>query len=272
MKKRKRHATDPPNHERWLISYADFITLLFAFFVVLYASSRVDQVRVVEMASALRTAFQELGLFTPQARNVNLQPSPTAYAGREAALRGAIGLSQGVADPASLVALKQRLTKILGPEIAKHEIGLRFGRGGLIISLEELGFFDSGSAKLRPGSEATLNRIALALRPLPNEISIEGHTDNVPIHNSLFASNWDLSTARAVEIVRLFITQYQFSPERLSAAGYSQYHPIASNSTPQGRQLNRRVDVVVKARQKSAHGTSIAADQPLAVNPPAGQK
>lgn len=248
MKKRKRQAADQVNHERWLISYADFITLLFAFFVVLYASSRVDQHRVVEMASALRTAFQELGLFTPQSRNVNLQPDQTAYPGRKAALRGAVGLSEGVADPASLVALKHQLSTMLAPEIAKHEIGLRFGRGGLIISLEELGFFDSGSAKLRPGSEATLNRIALSLRPLQNDISIEGHTDNIPIHNGQYASNWDLSAARAVEIVRLFITQYQFPPERLSAAGYSEYHPIAANSTPQGRQLNRRVDVVVKAR------------------------
>jgi chemotaxis protein MotB len=271
VRKRKQQGNGQ-SHERWLISYADFITLLFAFFVVLYASSRVDQVRVVEMASALRTAFQELGLFTPQARNVNLEPTPTAYPGRQAALRGAVGLSQGIADPASLVALKQRLTKILGPEIAKHEIGLRFGRGGLIISLEELGFFDSGSAMLRPGSEATLNRIALALRPLPNDLSIEGHTDNVPIHNSLFASNWDLSAARAVEIVRLFITQYQFSPERLSAAGYSEYHPIASNSTPEGRQLNRRVDVVVKALPKSAHAADIASNRPTSVIPPVGQK
>lgn len=270
MKKRKRQP-DHTNHERWLISYADFITLLFAFFVVLYASSRVDQYRVVEMATALRTAFQELGLFTPQDRTVNLQPDPTAYPGRKAALRGAIGMSEGVADPASLVALKQRLTKMLGPEIAKHEIGLRFGRGGLVISLEELGFFDSGSAQLRPGSEATLNRIALALRPLQNDISIEGHTDNIPIHNSQYASNWDLSSARAIEIVRLFITQYQFVPQRLSAAGYSEYHPIASNDTPQGRQLNRRVDVVVKARFP-AKVADTAPVLPPGVSPPVGQK
>ena len=271
MKKRRRRATEHVNHERWLISYADFITLLFAFFVVLYASSRVDQHRVVEMATALRSAFQELGLFTPQARDVNLQPDQTAFPGRKSALRGAVGLSQGVADPASLVALKHQLSAMLAPEISKHEIGLRFGRGGLIISLEELGFFDSGSAQLRPGSEATLNRIALALRPLTNDISIEGHTDNIPIHNSQYASNWDLSAARAVEIVRLFITRYQFPPERLSAAGYSEYHPIASNSTSQGRQLNRRVDVVVKARFP-AKVMDTPAILPPGVSPPPVQK
>lgn len=243
---RRKRAAQHPNHERWLISYADFITLLFAFFVVLYASSRVDQVRVVKVAAAMRIAFQELGLFTPQDRSVNLQPDSTEVSGQKAAINGEIGLGAGQANPASLVALKQQLEKMLGPEIAHHEVGLRFGRGGLVISLEELGFFDSGSVELRKGSESTLNRIALALRPLPNEISIEGHTDNIPIHTSQFASNWELSTARAVEIVRLFITRYQFSPDRLSAAGYSEYHPIASNATPQGRQLNRRVDVVVK--------------------------
>jgi len=271
VKKRRRRAAEHVNHERWLISYADFITLLFAFFVVLYASSRVDQHRVVEMATALRSAFQELGLFTPQARDVNLQPDQTAFPGRKSALRGAVGLSQGVADPASLVALKHQLSAMLAPEISKHEIGLRFGRGGLIISLEELGFFDSGSAQLRPGSEATLNRIALALRPLTNDISIEGHTDNIPIHNSQYASNWDLSAARAVEIVRLFITRYQFPPERLSAAGYSEYHPIASNSTSQGRQLNRRVDVVVKARFP-AKVMDTPAILPPGVSPPPVQK
>jgi len=102
---------------------------------------------------------------------------------------------------------------------------------------------------------------------MPNEISIEGHTDNVPIHNSQFASNWELSTARAVEIVRLFITRYGFSPDRLSAAGYSEYHPIASNSTAEGRQLNRRVDVVV--REQPPSNPANASPPPPSVVPPA---
>ena len=268
---RRKRQPERPNHDRWLISYADFITLLFAFFVVLYASSRVDQYRVVQVAAAMRVAFQELGLFAPQSRAVNLQPDQTAVSGRQAALRGSVGIGQNQSDPGSLVALKQRLEKVLGPEIAKHTVGIRFGRGGLVISLEELGFFDSGSVKLRKGSEATLNRIAEALRPMPNEISIEGHTDNVPIHNSQFASNWELSTARAVEIVRLFITRYGFSPDRLSAAGYSEYHPIASNSTAEGRQLNRRVDVVVK-EQPPSNPANASPPPPSVVPPAAPQK
>lgn len=243
---RRRRPSQTPNHERWLVSYADFITLLFAFFVVLYASSRVDQSRVVKVASAMRVAFQELGLFTPQARAVNLQPDQTLTPGRTAALHGAIGVGSGISDPGNLVALKQRLQTVLGPEIQRHAVALSFTHGGLVISLEELGFFDSGSATLKRGSMATLTRIATALRPMPNSLRIEGHTDNVPIHNSIYSSNWALSTARAVEIVRLFIGQFGFSPDRLSAAGYSHYHPVASNATEAGRQRNRRVDVVVK--------------------------
>jgi len=116
---------------------------------------------------------------------------------------------------------------------------------GLVISLREFGFFDSGSAAIRHSALPALDRIASILAVRTCRVRIEGHTDNVPIHTAEMASNWELSTARSTELVRLLIVRYGFSPARLSAAGYAEYHPIASNATPQGRAQNRRVDLVI---------------------------
>jgi chemotaxis protein MotB len=153
-------------------------------------------------------------------------------------------------SPASqkdLGTLQKQLTSALGPELHRHEVVMKANREGLVISLREIGFFDSGSAELRPASEAAVRRIAEVLGAQPNNIRIEGHTDNVPIHNAHFASNWELSTARATEMIRLFITDYHFPATRLSAAGYAEYHPVATNGTVDGRAQNRRVDIVVLA-------------------------
>src|SRR5437763_8709338 len=111
--------------------------------------------------------------------------------------------------------------------------------------MREFGFFDSGSASLRPAAMPALDRIATILAVRTCRLRIEGHTDNVPIHTSQMASNWELSTARSTELVRLLILRYRFLPERLSAAGYAEYHPITSNETSQGRAQNRRVDMVI---------------------------
>ena len=116
---------------------------------------------------------------------------------------------------------------------------------GLVISLREAGFFESGMAQMKPTSQATFDQIAEMLRQRNCRVRIEGHTDNIPIHNSQFSSNWELSTARATEVIRLLVVRNGFNPARLSAAGYAEYHPIASNATPDGRSMNRRVDLVI---------------------------
>jgi chemotaxis protein MotB len=149
--------------------------------------------------------------------------------------------------PKDMGALQKQLTDALRPELQRREVALKAQHDGLVISLREIGFFDSGSAELRPNSEAAVQRIAHLLSAQPNQIRIEGHTDNVPIHNAHFASNWELSTARATEMIRLFITGYDFPATRLSAAGYAEYHPVAGNETAEGRAQNRRVDIVVLA-------------------------
>jgi chemotaxis protein MotB len=255
---RRKRPRGHANHERWLVSYADFITLLFAFFVVLYSSAQVDQRKVGKLALAIQVAFQELGVFpastTQVPRDVS-EPMPfstvqaienanhTTELGRVAP--SPTGQLDAASEEADLATLQNELQQALEHEIAMHAVSLRRETEGLVISLREFAFFDSGSAALKPSALPALDRIASILSIRTYRLRIEGHTDNVPIHTAQMASNWELSTARATELVRLLIQRYRFAPERLSAAGYAEYHPIASNETVQGRAQNRRVDVVI---------------------------
>jgi chemotaxis protein MotB len=261
MRRRKRSGAHS-NHERWLVSYADFITLLFAFFVVLYASSQVDQRKVGKLSLAIQIAFQELGVFPASTTQVPLdtsEPMPfsTVQAIENVQRNSELGrIAPSTADSLAaaseqtdLITLQVQLQEALHNEIALHEIAMHRESEGLVVSLREFGFFDSGSATIKPESLAALNRIASILAVRTYKLRIEGHTDNVPIHTAKMASNWELSTARATEIVRVLIVNHGFAPERLSAAGYAEYHPIASNLTAQGRAQNRRVDIVILSSQ-----------------------
>ena len=236
-------------HDRWLVSYADFITLMFAFFVVLYAFAKADQKKQIQVSQAISSAFRSMGVFPAAARE------PAASAGTDQGEGPAnAAMSEDVYTPAQvkddLDRLRRELTQTLSSQIADHSVSLEMGRDGLIVSLREAGFFDSGSATPKPEALPTLRRIADRLGATPYDLRIEGHTDNVPIHNGEFDSNWELSSARATRIARLFLDLKAVPPERLSAAGYAEYHPVASNSTPEGRAENRRVDLVVMPRAK----------------------
>jgi chemotaxis protein MotB len=251
---RRRRRAGHANHERWLVSYADFITLLFAFFVVLYASAQVDKRKIGKLAFAIQTAFQDLGVLSPAAMPLPLDPAqPIKIDGVQAiatAQQVAIAPSPEGSPDADLESpdlskLQTELKQALQHEIAVRAIALHRESQGLVISLREFGFFDSGSADLKPTALPALDRIASILAVRPCSIRVEGHTDNVPIHTPQMASNWELSTARSSELVRVLVQRYHFAPERLSAAGYAQYHPIASNDTEQGRAQNRRVDLVI---------------------------
>jgi chemotaxis protein MotB len=240
------------NHERWLVSYADFITLLFAFFVVLYASAQTDNKRIARVSAAIEGGFQQLAAFAGKgtgsvelpARPATLEkppaPSSLAQPSHEA------GPVASYSPDVNL--LKRQLEQALGEEIEKHEVEMRVTPEGLVVSLREVGFFDSGEATLLPDGQKTLTRIAGILNEKGFHIRVEGHTDNKPIHTRRFKSNWELSTARATEVVSLLIEKHGFDPTLVSAAGYSEYRPIAGNDTEEGRKSNRRVDLVVVAR------------------------
>ncbi len=238
-------------HDRWLVSYADFITLLFGFFVVLYAFAKADQKKQVQVSQAINSAFRSMGVFPVPAQD----PAASAAAGANQAAEPANAvMSEDLLTPAQvkddLDRLRRELTQTLSSQVANHSISLEMGRDGLVISLREAGFFDSGSAVPKSDALSTLRQIADKLGATPYDVRIEGHTDNVPIHNAEFDSNWELSSARATHIARLFLDMKAVPPDRLSAAGYAEYHPVAGNDTPQGRAENRRVDLVVLPRAK----------------------
>jgi chemotaxis protein MotB len=239
------------NHDRWLVSYADFITLLFGFFVVLYAFAKADQKKQVEVAQSIDVAFRSLGIFPGAVR----RPSTAGAAGAEKAdIPMNIIMGEDVMAPAQvksdLERIRRELTQTLSNQVATHTVSIQMGRDGLVISLREAGFFDSGSASPKPATIATLRQIAASLSRTPYDMRIEGHTDNIPIHNAQFDSNWELSTARASSITRLFLNEKLIGPERLSAAGFAEFHPVASNDSADGRAENRRVDLVVMPRTK----------------------
>jgi chemotaxis protein MotB len=271
MSRRKRHAAHA-NHERWLVSYADFITLLFAFFVVLYSSSQVDKRKVGQIAHAIQDAFQQLGIFQDTSKHLPIldqpvTPSKPSSPGEQMHDREKTELLKQISaalPPAGIDVkrLMRELQDLLGPELQKQEIRVREGPDGVVLSLQEVGFYDPGSDQLRPGAESIIGRLATILSGYNSDLRIEGHTDDVPIHNARFASNWELSAGRATGLVRLFIDKYGFEPQRLSVAGYSEYHPVASNGTAEGRQMNRRVDIVILPPRKP--GTPSA---PITIDP-----
>ncbi|MGA3194155.1 MAG: flagellar motor protein MotB [Terriglobales bacterium] len=255
---RRRKRGGHVNHDRWLVSYADFITLLFAFFVVLYASSQVDKRKVGRLALAIQVAFQEMGVFEASTTHVPInlaEPMPfsTVQAIENVEHTGSVariashpdGTLGGGTENGDLAQLQAELETLLAAEIKRKEIAMRRDPDGLVISLREAGFFDSGAAQMKSTSQATFDQIANMLLRRQCRLRIEGHTDNVPIHNSQFSSNWELSTARATEVVRLLIVRDGFNPARLSAAGFAEFHPIATNANADGRGMNRRVDIVI---------------------------
>ncbi len=248
--KEKMKLAEHVHRDRWLVSYADFITLMFAFFVVLYASSQTDQIKQKQIAQSIESAFQALGLFPssiPSAQNSGaLADAQEAAAPVNVILGDDLSASPQVQQ--DLRQLQAKLTGMLSNQVAQHVVALRLGRDGLTISLREAGFYDSGSAVPHASSKATLDRIAATLAAEPYDLRIEGHTDNVPIHTAQFDSNWELSTARATEMAKILIVEHGIAAGRLSAAGYAQYHPVASNDTAEGRGENRRVDIIVLPR------------------------
>jgi chemotaxis protein MotB len=225
---------------------------MFAFFVVLFSSSQVDKRKVGRLAHQMQVAFKDLGIF-PEANKYPIpggDPLNPSGIG-DPTLRTVLpeveqdfGKSAAVGDPGGVAAIQTQLKADLKVEISNKDVSLKVRRDGLVITLHEMGFFDSGSATVKPGALEVLSTIAQTLAEHDNPLRIEGHTDNHSIHTSRFDSNWELSTTRATEIVKYFIAR-GIPPERISAAGYAEFHPVVANDTAEGRSQNRRVDIVV---------------------------
>ncbi len=223
--------------DRWILPYADLVTLLLAFFVTLYAVSRVDLDRFEPASTALQAAFDGNSRQAPAtAGPPRLVSPPRVVAGTP------------------LDAIQQRLEGAIALAGLEGRVGLVRDERGVVLTLPESAAFDSGRADLTGRTAALLADVGRELRPIDNDVRVEGHTDDQPVAGGGYRSNWDLSTARASAVVALFIERAGVQPTRLSAAGYGEFHPRVPNTSAESRALNRRVDIVIlssKAREVS---------------------
>jgi chemotaxis protein MotB len=250
---RKKHAAAHENHERWLISYADFITLLFAFFVVMFASSQTDKAKAQQISDSVKKALDKGGV--PAVVHEILGGTVDEKGRGNAMMKGPGGSKpveiqkQQAAAVAELVPSLDYLTKSLQNEIKDGKIDVHLEARGLVVSLRQATFFPSGQATVDPATFASIDKIAATISKLPNSVRLEGHTDSVPIHTAQFRSNWELSAARSIAMLELFSTHYNIPRSRLAIAGYADTAPKDSNDTEEGRAHNRRVDIVILNQQ-----------------------
>lgn len=265
-RKKNRHAggAEKDNSERWLLTYSDLITLLMIFFVVLYAMSKVDSDKFKALADSLSKA---LGGGTPakieintkiSGRSIFISGKPNNYSerGRQneptksyndftATQTGNKGDYAAEKEKMTILGIKEKIDKFAKDNGLQTKITGIIEERGLVVSIQDTLLFESGSAEITPYAKQVLEKVSVVLATIPNYIRVEGHTDNVPIHTPKFPSNWELSVARATNVVQLLITEGKINPLRLSAAGYGEFRPIADNQTQEGRAKNRRVDLVI---------------------------
>jgi len=245
---RKRKPEQHANHDRWLVSYADFITLLFAFFVVMFASAEADRGKAARVSESVRKALDD-----GQVASVlsGILGGAKDDKGKGNAMMMGPGGAQRMptesprAIPANLADSLEALRSALKTEIEKGQLQVTLEHRGLVVSLREASFFASGNDVVYPGTYSSIEKIAQAIRELPNLVRLEGHTDSVPIHNSRFRSNWELSAARGIATLELLTSRFGVPPGRMAVAGYADTVPLESNDTEEGRAHNRRVDVVI---------------------------
>jgi chemotaxis protein MotB len=222
----RRRRSHGVSRDRWLLSYADFITLLFAFFTTMYAISTVDQSKLTRVAAGLQDALD----------------TPEAARRAPAQVPGTSGKSLLGAD---LLNARAVLERDLAEDLRSGRMELLEDGRGLVLSVPEASAFTIGSAELSESAQQAIGRLANSLNQVGNSVLIEGHTDDVPIHSVRFGSNWELSTARATAVVQWLIEREGLTPDRLSAAGYGEFHPRVPNDSAQARARNRRVDIVI---------------------------
>jgi len=244
---RRSRRQDEENHERWLISYADFITLLFALFVVLYALSKVDEGKYKVFGNSLNFAFGSASLTKP----LGDDPGKSGVKKEQELLlkslvdkRNARLAEQQRKQNEAMQAMVKNLNEVMSPLVKNDMVNVTQTPRGVVLDINASALFDPGEATLQKNAARTLATVAKVLETGTEAIEVEGHTDDVPIFTPQFPSNWELSAARASSVVRLFIDQGVVA-ERLRAVGLASYHPISTNDTPEGRSRNRRVSVII---------------------------
>jgi chemotaxis protein MotB len=219
---------DGGSNMRWLLTYADMITLLLAFFVIMYAISKVDLKKYETVAVSLRGAFRTSGA------------SPVATKGE--------GSERALPRPDHSQELVERLRANLGEDLSAGRVQIEPGPDGILLRFQDAIFFERGRAELRPEARRMLDRVAGVMAGLPHHVEAEGHTDTLPMRSTQFPSNWELSVARATAVVRYLVEAHGLSPLRLAARGLGEHKPLYPNHPDQGEPRNRRVEVRIIPR------------------------
>lgn len=234
---------DGGGRERWLVTYADMITLLLVFFIVMYAlSSRISGEKFDALASSLSTSIKKTATPKPSDKYA-FQKDDSKQTRKFKATADAVLESIVKTDP-------------------KSDVKIDIDQRGLVVSLIDTSFFDSGSATIKPGGAKMLKKVAANFKALPNDIRIEGYTDNRPIHSARFPSNWELSAGRATSVARFMIDKVRVPAHRVSVGAFADNKPVASNGTADGRKRNRRVDIII-LKQEDSSGSPIGAGLPM---------
>lgn len=270
---RKRVEEDQDNHERWLVSYADFITLLFAFFVVMYSISSIEIGKYKQLTNSIGTAFSgdgssgvnqtstEKGLGSKGVTESNssiIKPLPLSHLYTEKMRR----------ERDSMAKTGLEVSNKLAPMINEGKIQVIQTSRGIRIDIQDNLLFSAGSAELSPAANAIISEIVPLIKDNQRKIQVEGHTDNFPIHNAMFYSNWELSAVRASSVVRL-LSYLGISEKRLSATGLGASQPISENETELGRAKNRRVSIIITYEVPTQEDTSnVITPSPTALSQP----
>ncbi|MDI3257875.1 MAG: OmpA family protein [Kyrpidia sp.] len=264
MRRRRLSEEGKINQERWLITYSDLITLLMIFFVVMYTMSKVDMYKFINLSASLSQALynqnqiQLKGLGTtgliaapPSAGPPSSAPPSPDY----------LKTPEQVAEERQLAQIKLQLESFIQQQGVAGQVVVQDKPRGLLISLRDVILFDTGRADLKPEARKLLDGILPFLTKVDNPLEIEGHTDNRPIHTAQFPSNWELSTARALTVLE-YLQSKGVDPHRLSATGYGEWRPVASNDDPAGQALNRRVNITIERKTAAAGPADQAPDTP----------
>lgn len=270
MRRKKKELAEPENHERWLISYADFITLLFAFFVVMYSISSVNEGKYKTLSDSLGEAFSKkqsesaisgregipFAVVQPiqiGEEPMTVQPVELPHPTLEEVEKKHELSEEILRERRNLIEASEQMSEVLAPFIEKDLVAVKKNDFWIELEMNSELLFASGEAELSPKALPVLKKVSEIIRRMPNVINVEGHTDTVPISTVKFPSNWELSSARATSVVREFVNE-GIAPSRLSAVGYGEFHPIADNSSEAGRFQNRRVVVVLVSHAFARYG------------------
>jgi chemotaxis protein MotB len=222
MRRKRKRTEGHDNPDRWVVSYADFITLLFALFTTLYAISHVDQIKLKRFTGSMKTAFK---------------------VGSAEAVDTTVIDGMAVPNYAD-IALENELREAFKKFAIMEGIVVSRDERGVVVSLGETLLFESGMAELKAASRPLFSAVAPLIKQTQRTVIVEGHTDNLPLRSSRFASNMELSAARAAAVFSSLVTEDLVNPDQLATAGYGEYRPVASNAAPEGRARNRRIDII----------------------------